>query len=162
MIPLNMAGFPKSWGRRRVKSSKLMMVKRSTKIRQRVLETGVGARHEMQVTDGGRTEYFDVTIEPVFDSTGAVIRVTGAAMNVSALREATKALLEAKKKLAEEKLYLEQEIDTELGSGKSSGEARSCNPSWNVWGWWRQRMPPCRCWAKREREKSWWRGQSSG
>jgi hypothetical protein len=43
-------------------------------------------------------------------------------MDVTALREANK-------KLTEEKLYLEQEIDTELGFGEIIGRARRCTPS---------------------------------
>jgi transcriptional regulator with PAS, ATPase and Fis domain len=96
---------------------------RVAKVRRRVLETGVGMRHEVQIADGGRTLYLDVTIEPVLDAAGAVIGLTGASMDVTALREATEALREAKKKLTEEKLYLEQEIDTELGFGEIIGKS---------------------------------------
>ncbi len=94
-------------------------------VRRRVLETGVGARHEVQITRGGRKQYFDTTIEPVFDSAGAVIGLTGASTDVTALREASEALREAKKKLTEEKLYLEQEIDTELGFGEIIGQSKA-------------------------------------
>src|SRR5208283_1067236 len=41
-----------------------------------------------------------------------------ASMDVTELRETTEALRETKKKLTEEKLYLEQEINTELGFGE--------------------------------------------
>ncbi|HKN71871.1 MAG TPA: PAS domain S-box protein [Terriglobales bacterium] len=91
---------------------------RITEVRRRVLETGGGVRHEIQATFGGRKQYLDATIEPVLDSTGAVIGLTGASMDVTELRETTEALREAKKKLTEEKLYLEQEINTELGFGE--------------------------------------------
>ena len=96
-----------------------------TEIRQRVLETGVGVRHEVQVTENGKKHYFDTTIEPLLDSTGAVIGVTGASTDVTELREASEALREAKKKLTEEKLYLEQEIDTELGFGEIIGQSKA-------------------------------------
>ncbi|MGD0793150.1 MAG: PAS domain S-box protein [Terriglobales bacterium] len=98
---------------------------RITEVRRRVLETGVGARDEMQVTFGGRKRYLDTTIEPVLDSTGAVIGLTGANMDVTELREASEALREAKKKLTEEKLYLEQEIDAELGFGEIIGKSKA-------------------------------------
>jgi formate hydrogenlyase transcriptional activator len=98
---------------------------RIMEVRRRVLETGVGARHEVQVTCDGKRQYLSTTIEPVFDSTGAVIGITGAAMDVTALREATEALREAKKKLTEEKLYLEHEIDTELGLGEIIGQSKA-------------------------------------
>jgi formate hydrogenlyase transcriptional activator len=96
---------------------------RTTDVRRGVLETGVGVRDEMQITFGGRKHYFDVTIEPVFDSNGAVLGLTGASTDVTELRETTEALLEAKKKLTEEKLYLEQEIDVELGFGEIIGRS---------------------------------------
>src|SRR4030088_3057901 len=94
-------------------------------IRRRVLETGVGVRHEVELTKGGKKQYFDTTIEPVFDSSGAVIGLTGASMDVTGFREASEALREAKKKLTEEKLYLEQEIDTELGFGEIIGQSKA-------------------------------------
>ena len=103
---------------------------RITEVRRRVLETGVGARDEIQATFGGRKRYLSNTIEPVLDSARAVIGLTGATMDVTELRETTEALREAKKKLTEEKLYLEQEINTELGFAEIIGEARPWKPSW--------------------------------
>jgi len=91
---------------------------RIMEVRRRVLETGVGARHEVQVTCDGKRQYLSTTIEPIFDSTGAVTGITGAAMDVTPLRE-------AQKKLTEEKLYLEQEIDTELGFGEIIGRSKA-------------------------------------
>jgi PAS domain S-box-containing protein len=98
---------------------------RTAEVRRRVLETGVGVRDEIQVTYGGRKHYLDTTIEPVLDSAGAVIGLTGASTDVTELRVATEALREAKKKLTEEKLYLEQEIDTELGFGEIIGHSKA-------------------------------------
>ena len=98
---------------------------RITEVRRRVLETGVGARDEIQATFGGRKYYLDSTIEPILDTAGAVIGLTGASMDVTELREATEALREAKKKLTEEKLYLEQEINTELGFGDIIGQSKA-------------------------------------
>jgi formate hydrogenlyase transcriptional activator len=91
---------------------------RIMEVRRRVLETGVGERHEVQVTCDGKRQYLSTTIEPVFDSTGAVTGITGAAMDVTELRE-------AQRKLTEEKLYLEQEIDTELGFGEIVGRSKA-------------------------------------
>ena len=98
---------------------------RITEVRRRVLETGVGAQDEIQVTFGGRKQYLDTTIEPVLDSTGAVIELTGATMDVTELREASEALREAEKKLTEEKLYLEREINTELGFAEIIGRSEA-------------------------------------
>jgi PAS domain S-box-containing protein len=91
---------------------------RIMEVRRRVLETGVGARDEVQVTCAGKKQYLSTTIEPVLDSDGAVIGITGAAMDVTELRE-------AQRKLTEEKLYLEQEIDTELGFGEIIGQSKA-------------------------------------
>jgi PAS domain S-box-containing protein len=98
---------------------------RNTEVRRRVLQTGVGVRHEIQATYGGKKHYFDTTIEPVLDPAGAVNGITGASMDVTELREASEALREAKRKLTEEKLYLEQEIDTELGFGDIIGQSKA-------------------------------------
>ena len=97
---------------------------RIMEVRRRVLETGVRVRDEMQFTFGGRKHYYDATIEPVLDSAGAVIGITGASTDVTELREASEELREAKRKLTEEKLYLEQEIDAELGLGEIIGQSK--------------------------------------
>jgi formate hydrogenlyase transcriptional activator len=94
-------------------------------VRRRVLETGVGVRDEIQITCGGKKHLLNTTIEPVFNSAGVVVGITGASMDVTELREASEALREAKKKLTEEKLYLEQEIDTELGFGEIIGQSKA-------------------------------------
>jgi PAS domain S-box-containing protein len=98
---------------------------RITRVRRQVLETGVGARCEVQVTTGGKKFYLDTTIEPVMDSRGFVTGLTGASMDVTALRETSEALREAQRKLTEEKLYLEKEISTELGYGEIIGQSKA-------------------------------------
>lgn len=98
---------------------------RIAEVRRRVLETGVGIRHEVQVNWNGKKRYLDTTIEPVVNSSGTVIGLTGASMDVTELRETSEALREAKKKLTEEKLYLEQEINTELGFGEIIGQSKA-------------------------------------
>ena len=99
--------------------------KRIAEIRRQVLETGVGVRHEVMIPDSRGKHYLDTTVEPLRDSTGAVIGLTGASMDITELREATDALREAKKKLTEEKLYLEQEIDTALGFDEIIGRSKA-------------------------------------
>jgi transcriptional regulator with PAS, ATPase and Fis domain len=123
---------------------------RLTKVRRRVLDTGAGLRDEIQATFDGRKHYFDTTIEPLFDATGAVVGLTGASMDVTELRETTEALREAKKKLTEEKLYLEQEINTELGFGEIIGRSKAFKASWRTSAKSRPATPPCCCWAKPE------------
>ncbi len=98
---------------------------RITEIRRGVLESGVGVRDEVRVDRGGTKRYFNTTIEPLFDTAGNVVGLTGASMDVTELRNVTDALGEAKRRLTEEKLYLEQEIDSELGFGEIIGKSKS-------------------------------------
>jgi formate hydrogenlyase transcriptional activator len=98
---------------------------RITEIRRGVLASGVGVRDEIQVDRDGKKRYFNTTIEPVFDAAGNVVGLTGASMDVTELRNVTEALREAKKRLTEEKLYLEHEIDSELGFGEIIGKSKS-------------------------------------
>jgi PAS domain S-box-containing protein len=98
---------------------------RITEVRRRVLDTCIGERHEVQVTVGGKKLYLDTTIEPLRNAEGKVIGLTGASSDITELREISEALREAKKKLTEEKLYLEQEIDTELGFGEIIGQSKA-------------------------------------
>jgi formate hydrogenlyase transcriptional activator len=100
-------------------------VERIAEVRRRVIETGKGVRHEAQLTCNGKKRYLDTTIEPVLDAAGEVIGLTGAAMDVTEFRETSEALREAKKKLTEEKLYLEHEINTELGFGEIIGQSKA-------------------------------------
>jgi PAS domain S-box-containing protein len=96
-----------------------------TEVRRQVLETGIAERAEVQIVYGGRKHYYDVAIDPVLDFAGAVVGLTGVRIDVTELRETTEALRKAKEKLTEEKLYLEQEIDTELGFGEIVGQSKA-------------------------------------
>jgi formate hydrogenlyase transcriptional activator len=92
-------------------------------IKRRVLESGVGVRIEVPVLCEGKKRYFDVTLEPLLDSTGAIVGITGAALDIAKLRELTDKLREEKDKLVQEKLYLESEIQSELGFEKIIGHS---------------------------------------
>ena len=94
-------------------------------IRRGVLESGVGIHQEVRVSDNGVKHCFDTMIEPVFDAAGTVVGLTGASMDVTELRNTSEALREAKKRLTEEKLYLEQEINTEMGFGEVIGRSKA-------------------------------------
>ena len=90
-----------------------------------VLESGQGRRQELSLSTGGHRSYYDVTVEPLRDSSGRVAGINMAWMDIANLHEITEQLREAKEKLTEEKLYLEQTIDTEMGFeeiiGRSNG-----------------------------------------
>ena len=98
---------------------------RLTKIKQGVLESGIGTRVELPVSWGGTRHYLDLTIEPLVDSAGSVTGLTCAAADVTQLHEINEELQKAKEKLTEEKLYLEQEIDSEQGFGEVVGRSEA-------------------------------------
>lgn len=98
---------------------------RLTRVKRHVLESGQGAREELRITVRGRVYYCDVTIEPMFDASGQVTGITSACMDITSLRELAEELRVAKEKLAQEKMYLEQEIDSELGFGDIVGQSES-------------------------------------
>jgi formate hydrogenlyase transcriptional activator len=62
---------------------------------------------------------------PVKDATGEIVEWFGAASDVTERKRMEEELREAKKKLAEEKLYLEQEIDMEMGFGEIVGRSKA-------------------------------------
>ncbi len=92
-------------------------------LKQRVLETGSGAREEIQLLQKGENRSFDVTIEPLFDLERNVIGITGAAMDNARLRALADGLRDAREKLVHEKSYLEEELQTELGFEKIVGRS---------------------------------------
>jgi len=98
---------------------------RLTEIKQRVLHTGATVREEVSITHDEMTYALDMTIEPLFDSGHRVVGITGAAMDIARLRQLADRLQEDKDKLAREKLYLEKEIETELGFEKIVGHSSS-------------------------------------
>jgi len=96
---------------------------RLDELKRRVLETGVALREEVQIRHNGSHYAFDVTIDPLFDADGKVIGITGAAMDIARLRELADGLQVAKEKLVQEKLYLESEIEAELGFEEIIGQS---------------------------------------
>lgn len=98
---------------------------RMTSLKRRVMETREGARDEMSITVRGKTYHCDLTIEPMCDASGQVVGITCACMDVTRLHDIAEELRQAKEKLAQEKLYLEQEIDTELGFGEIVGQSQA-------------------------------------
>jgi PAS domain S-box-containing protein len=98
---------------------------RLTSLKRRAMETHQGARDEMSITVRGKTYHCDLTIEPMIDAAGQVLGITCACMDVTHLHDIAEELRVAKEKLAQEKLYLEQEIDTELGFGEIVGQSEA-------------------------------------
>jgi PAS domain S-box-containing protein len=92
-------------------------------LKRRVLKTGTSLRQEVVIPHNGRNDAFDITIEPLFDAGGNVIGITGASMDIARLHEMTDRLQDARDKLVQEKLYLEGEIQTELGFEEIIGQS---------------------------------------
>ncbi len=61
---------------------------RLSEIKRRVIETGIGVREEIRITNSGKTFYCDLTVEPLRDSDGNVLGITGAAMDITAGKRA--------------------------------------------------------------------------
>jgi len=92
-------------------------------IKRRVLKEGVALREEVVIPHDGKNHAFDITVEPLFDAEGGIAGITGAAMDVARLREITDRLQDARDRLAQEKLYLEREIQSELGFEEIIGQS---------------------------------------
>lgn len=61
-------------------------------IKQRVIETGCGAREEIMVTGGRGPLWWDLRVEPLRDRDGLIIGVTGAALDMTARKQTEAAL----------------------------------------------------------------------
>ncbi len=92
-------------------------------LKRRVLKTGLALRQEVMIPNGAASHAFDVTIEPLLDTSGNLIGITGSSVDIAQLREMTDRLQDARDKLAQEKLYLEGEIQAELGFEEIIGQS---------------------------------------
>lgn len=68
--------------------------RRLVQLKRRVLESGEGAREEIAFTRSDGIRYYDFTIEPARDVSGAVVGVTSAAFDVTERKRAELALRE--------------------------------------------------------------------
>lgn len=65
---------------------------RLTEIKQRVLETGVAAREQVELTFQGKQSCYDLTVEPLRDACGEISGITCACTDITALQETNKRL----------------------------------------------------------------------
>jgi len=73
-------------------AEKLMHIKR------KVLESGIGVRVETKTTIQGYDHYYDLTIEPLRDSSNAIIGITCVAIDITLRRKTEQALIESEEK----------------------------------------------------------------
>ena len=92
-------------------------------LKRKVLESGVGLREEIAIPSKNKSQVFDMTIEPLFDTQGRVTGITTAWMDIARLREMADRLEESRDRLVNEKWYLENEIQSELGFEKIIGQS---------------------------------------
>jgi PAS domain S-box-containing protein len=100
---------------------------RLNELKRRVLETKTGLREEVAIEKGGRKIAFDITLEPILDSSGEVVGITGTSMDIARLREAADILQEARDKLLQDKQYLSREIEATLGFEEIVGQSAALN-----------------------------------
>ncbi|BAY08460.1 multi-sensor hybrid histidine kinase [Calothrix sp. NIES-2098] len=90
-----------------------------TRIKQQVLETGIGRREEVKLTQLGREYYYDLTVEPLQDANGVAIGVTCAAIDISELKHTELELRQSEERfrlLAEQVQVIPWEIDPKTGN----------------------------------------------
>ncbi|MDX2215395.1 MAG: PAS domain S-box protein [Oculatellaceae cyanobacterium bins.114] len=63
-----------------------------TRLKQQVLDTGVGLREEVEITKNGKTAYYDLTVDPIRDSQDRVVGITCAAVDITDRKQAEEAL----------------------------------------------------------------------
>jgi transcriptional regulator with PAS, ATPase and Fis domain len=100
---------------------------RLNELKRRVLETKTGVREEVAIEKGGYKLAFDITLEPLLDSSGEVIGITGTSMDIARLRAAADSLQEARDRLFQDKQYLAREIETTLGFEEIVGQSAALN-----------------------------------
>ncbi len=87
------------------------------------LDRGERVREEITLLRDGKRRHCDLSVEPLRNLAGKVVGVNTSCIDVTHLRELMEELRLAKERLSEEKLYLEQEIDTELGFEEIVGQS---------------------------------------
>jgi PAS domain S-box-containing protein len=89
---------------------------RLTRFKAEVLRTGVGTRVEVRQTILGKEYFYDLTIEPLRDSTGKVVGITSAAVDITERTEFERARERLLEQLDTERKRLEAVLDQMPGA----------------------------------------------
>jgi PAS domain S-box-containing protein len=73
---------------------------RLEEIKRRVLETGCGAREEVGVRANEQDGFFDLTVEPLGDSSGQIVGITCAATDITESKRAAEALRQSEERFS--------------------------------------------------------------
>ncbi|HBB32349.1 MAG TPA: hybrid sensor histidine kinase/response regulator [Cyanobacteria bacterium UBA8803] len=67
---------------------------RLTQLKQQVIDTGTGLRQEVEVTNNGQSSYYDLTIDPLWDSQNRITGIACAAVDITERKQIELALQE--------------------------------------------------------------------
>ena len=127
------------------------------------LEKGAPSTVEYRIVMmDGRVKVLEEHWNVVHDGQGRPARLMGTCQDITERKRMEEELRKAKERLTEEKLYLEQEIDTEFGFHDIIGQSLALKAVMESVAKSRTATPPCCCWAKPERARSWWPGPFTG
>jgi two-component system, chemotaxis family, CheB/CheR fusion protein len=99
--------------------------------KEEVMRSGIGGRREIAFTSRGETRFYDLTLEPLRDASGAVVGLTAASLDITESRRAEKRLRES-----EEMLRVSQEAGR-VGSFERdlrTGELRWSSETFAIYG----------------------------
>jgi PAS domain S-box-containing protein len=93
---------------------------RLTEIKRRVLQSGIRAEEIVQITKGGETRYYDLTVEPLRNPAGHIVGITCVAADVTGHKHEEQALVESEVRLR--RLFFELMSAQEDERKRVSGE----------------------------------------
>ena len=87
-----------------------------TKIKRRVLETGIGTREEVQMIVAGEVYFYNLTVEPLHDANGAVVGITCTTTDISDRKRQEAQLKELNETLEAQVTQRTAELETFLNA----------------------------------------------
>ena len=87
-----------------------------TKIKRRVLETGIGTREEVQMIVAGEVYFYNLTVEPLHDANGAVVGITCTTTDISDRKRQEAQLKELNETLEAQVAQRTAELETFLNA----------------------------------------------